>query len=183
MDITHILSLNDDSILVGFADNSMAVLMLPSLNLSHKLSTSWLNDACGDVTCVHVDEKHQRPYAYIGTSEGYVRVLQVLPEFREVEYCITAADAGVGSKMAVSSIEVSPKDERYLLISYDSHDEKTGAVVVFDMVKHKTFRIYKTKGITTAAFDHTGEALYAGKTLLHTHRPARHICSLTCKQV
>jgi hypothetical protein len=162
VDITHIVSLNDDSILVGFADNSLAVLMLPSLNLSHKLPASWLNEVCGDMTTVYYDEKHFRPYVYVGTSEGYVRVLQVLPEFREVEYCLTCADTGMTGDMAVSALEICPKDERYLMIAYDSNDEKSGAVVVYDIVKHKTFRVYKSVGITTAAFSHTGEALYAG---------------------
>lgn len=172
VDITHLVSLNDDSILVGFADNCLAVLMLPSLNLSHKLPASWLNDVCGDITTLYVDEKHFRPYAYVGTSEGYVRVLQVLPDFREVEYCVTCADTGMTGDMAVSALEISPKDERYLMIAYDSNDEKSGAVVIYDMVKHKTYKVYKSVGITTAVFSHTGEALYAGIIILD------HCCQL-----
>ena len=162
VDITHIISLTDDSILVGFADNSLAVLMLPYLKVSHTLSCDWLPEACGDITAIHYNEKHLRPYIYVGTSGGYVRVLQVLPDFREVEYCITCADVGVSADMVVSDIQVCPKDERYLMIAYDGSDEKTGAVAVFDMVKHKVFRLYKAAGVTTAVFHHTGEVLYAG---------------------
>mmetsp|Transcript_6254 Transcript_6254/g.9444 ORF Transcript_6254/g.9444 Transcript_6254/m.9444 type:complete len:1136 (+) Transcript_6254:136-3543(+) len=166
MDITHIVSAYDENILVRFADNSLSVFMIPSLTLSHHLPASWLNEACGDITTIHIDEYHPRHYAYLGTTEGYVRVLQVLPEFREVEYCITCSDAGVGGHMAVSDLQICPKDEKYLLIAYDGvDDESVGAVVVYDLAKRRSYRVYKTAGITTAAFNHNGDMLFAGTRL------------------
>lgn len=109
MDITHILSLHEEKILVCFADNSMAVFQLPSLQLLHRIESGWLNSVCGDVTTIHIDESRAKYYAYVGTSEGYVRVLHVANEFREVEYCITTADSGITGNMAVSDLQLSPK--------------------------------------------------------------------------
>lgn len=109
MDITHIVSLHEEKILVCFADNSMAVFLLPTLQLAYKLDASWLHPNCGDVTTIHIDESRSKYYAYIGTSEGYVRVLHLVNEFREVEYCITTVDSGLIGKMAVSDLQISPK--------------------------------------------------------------------------
>jgi hypothetical protein len=109
MDITHILSLYEEKILVCFADNSMAIFQLPNLHLLHRIESSWLSPICGDVTTIHIDESRGKYYAYIGTSEGFVRVVHLINEFREVEYCITTTDSGVTGKMAVSDLQLSPK--------------------------------------------------------------------------
>jgi hypothetical protein len=107
--VTHIVSLYEDKILVCFADNSLAIFSLPSLTLTSRLESSWLNPVCGDVTSIHVDENHLRNFAYIGTAEGFVRVLQVVPDFREVDYVITMADSAVTGRCAVSDLQISPK--------------------------------------------------------------------------
>ncbi len=118
MDITHIISLYEEKILVCFADNSMAVFLLPTLQLAHRIESSWLNPLCGDVTVIHIDETRSRYYAYVGTSEGYVRVLHIAAEFREVDFCITSIDSGVTGNMAVSDLQLSSK---VLDISFDFH--------------------------------------------------------------
>jgi hypothetical protein len=109
MDITHILSLSEEKILVCFADNSMAIFHLPYLQLLYRLEASWLDAICGDVTAIHIDESRGKYYAYVGTSEGYVRVLHLLNDFREVEFCITTSDSGVTGTMAVSDLQLNPK--------------------------------------------------------------------------
>jgi hypothetical protein len=118
MDITHILSLSDEKILVCFADNALAIFQLPYLQLLYRLDSSWLSTICGDVTTIHIDESRGKSYAYVGTSEGFVRVLHLLNDFREVEYCITTADSGVTGTMAVSDLQLNPKV--FYLTSSDS---------------------------------------------------------------
>lgn len=162
IDITFIVPLLEERILISYDDNSLAVLEVSSLQLCHRLQKSWLHPACGDITAIHIDEMHQRSFAFIGTSEGYVRVVETLPTFRECDYVITSANSGLPEKMAVSQLQICPKEEKYLAIAYDGAEPCTGAVVVFDLVKNKTFRLYKTDAVTSLAWSHDGEMLFAG---------------------
>ena len=69
-DITHIVSLHEERILVTYSDNSMAVLMLPSLAVVDRLPSSWLAKPFGDITVVYIDERNGRNFAYVGTTDG-----------------------------------------------------------------------------------------------------------------
>jgi hypothetical protein len=109
IDITHITSLQDEHILIGYDDNSLVVLSLPSLRMCHQLPSTWLHPGCGDITTIHIDDTHSRSFAYIGTSEGYVRVIDTLPTFRECDFMITCATNGLPESMAVSQLQICPK--------------------------------------------------------------------------
>ena len=169
LDITNIIEYSTDKIIVTFADNSLAVLALPSLTLLTRLD-NWLGEACGDVTSVYSSYILSQNYIFIGTSEGFVRVLEIAIEegqpqtMRECDYVITSSNAGVSAKMVVSSLQLCPKDEKYLAISYDgpSSTKSAGVTIIYDLAKKKVHRSYKSAGVTTLAWNHVGDVLYAG---------------------
>jgi hypothetical protein len=171
IDITNIIEFDTDKIIVTFADNSMAVLALPSLTLLTRLD-NWLGKSCGDITSLYSSYILSQSYIFVGTSEGFVRVLDVTSDeshqhsIRECDYTITSANAGVTAGMVVSSLQLCPKDEKYLAISYDSYDGSTsncsGVTIIYDLAKKKVHRTYKSTGVTCISWNHVGDVLYAG---------------------
>lgn len=171
IDITNIIDFDIDKIIVTLADNSIAVLSLPSLTVLAQLS-NWLGKPCGDITALYSSHILSQNYVFVGTSEGFVRVLEIACEdgeshaIRECDYVITSSNVGVAAKMVVSSLQICPKDEKYLAISYDSFDGTTptssGVTVMYDLSKKKVHRTYKSDGVTCLAWNHVGDVLYAG---------------------
>lgn len=164
-EVTKIVAVHDDCILVTFGDNSLAVLSLPELNVMDLKERTWLGPQVGDIVAMHVDEPGEKGYVYVGTSEGLLLVMECLTPsgtLRLCDYSINCSDAGLGSRMAISAIHMCPKDEKYLAIAYDGATPDEGSIVIFDLVKHKPHRVYETAGITSIAWVHNGEHLYAG---------------------
>lgn len=172
LDITNIIEFSTDKIIVTFADNSLAVLALPSLTLITRLD-NWLEESCGDITSVYSSYLLSQNYIFVGTSEGFVRVLDIAIEegqtqtMRECDYVITSSNAGVSARMVISSLQLCPKDEKYLAISYDAYDgpsstASSGVTIIYDLAKKKVHRSYKSAGVTTLAWNHVGDVLYAG---------------------
>jgi hypothetical protein len=70
--VTAIVSPSVNTILCVFADNSLVVLDLPTLNVLDLLPGSqWLptNKAAGEITFVHVDEPAEKNFVFVGTSK------------------------------------------------------------------------------------------------------------------
>jgi WD40 repeat protein len=157
---------SNNSILVAFEDNSLAVLDLPNLNILDLLpGNTWLNSKqCGDITFIHVDEPADKPFVFVGTSRGYIFVLEVKDSIRVCEYMLTPSDLGLAPScnMVVAEIAVCPKDEKYIAVGLSSADRALGKVVVFNFVKHKIKTTHDTLSISSVCWDHTGETLYAG---------------------
>ena len=167
--VCSIVALGANKLLIAFADNSLAMMGLPTLNMIDILEGSWLTSRASDVTItfLHVDEPGERLYAYVGTSEGSFFVLDLQqPTIRLCDYSVTWAEAGLSHSMALVEIQICPKDERYIALGYDGPTVAAGAVVIYDLVKRKVYRQYPTAAITTLAWSHTGECLYAGKQQL-----------------
>jgi hypothetical protein len=163
--VTSIQSAGSDRILVGFGDNSLVVLSLPALSIVDLVECTWISKQAGDIVTVHVDTPGEKGFIYIGTTEGLLLVLESGEDtgaVRVCEYSVNWSEAGLRSKMSISSLQICPKDERYIAIGFDGASESEGAVVIFDMVKRKPHRVYETGAVTTLAWTHTGEALYAG---------------------
>ncbi len=109
--VNHILSFNDEHVVVAFSDNSLALFGLPALNLLEVQPGAWLHEALGDISALYMNEyASARNFVYVGTSSGCVRILEVLPLFRQCEYMVSPADAGLTAKqMAVSDLQICPK--------------------------------------------------------------------------
>ena len=164
-EVTSINSVGPDRILVGFGDNSLVVLSLPSLSIVDLVECTWISKQAGDIVTVHVDTPGGTGFVYIGTTEGLLLVLESGQEtgaVRVCEYSVNWSEAGLRTKMAISCLQICPKDERYIAIGFDGASEEEGSVVIFDMAKRKPHRVYETGAITSLAWTHTGEALYAG---------------------
>jgi hypothetical protein len=106
---SHIVALTDDRIAVVLGNNSIHVLSLPLLDVVATLPAGWLSKRYGDISTVSYDATNRRPYIYIGTSEGFVRVLEVSSFIRVSEFNLSLSDAGLTGNLLVSSIQVSPK--------------------------------------------------------------------------
>lgn len=119
-EVTSIISVNNDKILVGFGDNSLAVLALPTLNVVDLVECTWLNSSrSGDIVTIYTDEPSERGFVYIGTSEGLLIVTECAAasgSVRVCDYSVNWNEAGLKSKMAISCIQMCPKDERYLTL-------------------------------------------------------------------
>lgn len=164
-EVTSIHSIGPDRILVGFGDNSLVVLSLPSLSVVDLVECTWISKQAGDVVTVHVDNPGEKGFIYIGTTEGLLLVLESNAStgaVRACEYSVNWSEAGLRAKMVISCLQICPKDERYMAIGFDGPSESEGAVVIFDLVKRKPHRVYETGAVTSLAWAHPGEALYAG---------------------
>jgi len=164
-EILEILSIHDERILVALADNSMEVLTLPYLlpMTAQSVPNSWLGPSDGGISSLYCDENYEKkPYVYVGTTEGSLYVIELLPTFRNCDYTITPTDAGISGEMALSFIDVSPKDPRYVALGYDGPYSDAGGVVVFDLVKHKQHRYYNCAAVASLAWHHSGDILFAG---------------------
>lgn len=165
-EVTAITALHDNRIIVCYSDNSLVVMELPTLDIIDLYSGSWLDRKSGDISVVQVDGPGEKNFTYIGTSEGVVLVLDVTESsIRHVDFKLTWSDLGVGQSMMVSDIQVCPKDDRYLAISFSGSKGNQGAIVIFDLVKHKVHKNFKTAAVTTLEWNCTGEVLYAGTRL------------------
>ena len=49
-----------------------------------------------------------------------------------------------------------------MAIGYDGASTSDGAIVIFDLTKRKPYKSYNTSAITTLAWQHSGEVIYAG---------------------
>jgi hypothetical protein len=108
-EVAHLHSFHDDKLLVVLGNNAVYVLSLPSLDTIAFLDPSWLPSKFGDVSSVHIDETTVRNFAYIGTSGGFVRVLDLLPIIRICGYTISLADVGLSGNMLVADLALCPK--------------------------------------------------------------------------
>lgn len=161
-----ITALFPDRILVAFADNSMVMLELPSLNVLDLLQPNWLHKKCGDISCVRYDAPGEKNFVYVGTTEGFMFVLDANDEaeLTVVDYLISCKSLGLHKNMTLSDIQVYPKDEKYIALGYDG--DGVGAVVIYDHTKQKPHRVFDTKAITSMSWQHLGDALYAGERML-----------------
>lgn len=111
-DANRVLSIagtDDASILVTYADNSLAVLSLPSLNVIDLLPGSWLPARVGNITSVYADDTRDRHYAYFGTSGGHVYVADVQSNIRICEYSLNPSDLGIDSSLSIVDLQICPK--------------------------------------------------------------------------
>eukprot|EP01041_Mallomonas_annulata_P006170 gene6170-12502_t len=163
-EVTHIMSLQEDKILVACGDHSLVVLSLPYLHIcpSNIVPNTWLESSAGGITSVYFDEYLGRNYVYIGTFEGSFQVIQIFPTFRICEYKITSSELDLSRGMSVSSIATCPKEERYVAIGFDGPFADVGAVVIYDILKRKPYRFYNTSAVTSIAWHHSGDFLFAG---------------------
>ena len=163
--VKFIASLDPDKILVAFSDNSIDVLELPSMTLVGDLDAHWMGPAnkSGNITVVYVDEPGEKNYTYIGTSEGVLMVVDVLDSaVRVCDFSLTWRALGLSKAMAVSDVQMYPKDEKFLTIGFQSDSALVGAVVIYDFSRMKVHRVFETKAISSMAWTSDGEALYAG---------------------
>lgn len=166
--VTHIVSLHPNRILVGFSDNNIAVLDLPSLNLLHELGSSWIKGS--DITAIYTDEAGERNFVFVGTSDGLITVLDTsdLTSIRVCNYSISWKMMSLPKSMAVSDIQLCPKDERYLAVGLEGPLSNIGALVIFDLVKQKPLKVFETAAIASICWQHHGDVLFAGKiTILY----------------
>ncbi len=162
--VSSIVQLHHNQILVLFEDNSIVVMELPTLDIVDLLAPSWLAGAgrnTGDVSVVYVDVPGEKNFVYIGTTEGVVLVIEVTDTIRICDFKLTCHELGVPN-MAVCDISTCPKDDKYLAIGYGGSSVNEGSVVIFELVKHKVQRTFKTAAVTSMDWRHTGDYLYVG---------------------
>ena len=161
--IRKIIPIGDDKVFISNNDNSLALLSVPSLELIDMFNPDWLGKSYGHISYVYVDEPSELNFVYIGTTRGFIIVLDVKDgKIRLCDYMITLEEIGLQSNMGVRSIQLCPLDDKFIAIAYRDRDDADGAIVIFDLVKKKLVRAYSTSAITTLAWTHTGHALYAG---------------------
>jgi len=116
-EISIIVPVQNDKVLIAYGNNSLTLFDLPYLNTVYSLHESWLGRKAGDITYIHYDDAMQGNFVYVGTSSGYVLVLEMSQSsLRECDYLITLNDVGINADvMAVSSIEMYP--EVHLLLN------------------------------------------------------------------
>jgi hypothetical protein len=118
---------------------------------------------------VYVDAATEKNFVYLGTSEGSFFVLEfrdTLNTLRICDYKLTLTEFTINDKMFISDIQICPKDERFIACSFQSTEEEGedyGFVVMYDLLKSKVHRKYKTiGGISSIFWHHSGDFLYAG---------------------
>ncbi len=134
-EVVSIVALHPNRILVAFGDNSLVVMELPTLEVIDLLrSSSWMNPKWGDITAIHCDMPNEKNFIYVGTSEGYLTVLDVMESaVRVCDFELTTSDFSLqGQSFSISDIQSCPKDERFLVIGFDGGNANCGAVVVYD---------------------------------------------------
>lgn len=162
-EVVSIIPLSPNRILVAFVDNSFAVMELPTLEVIDLLQPSWLSSRDGDLTAIYCDLPSGKNFVYMGTSEGYVHVLDVMEgSVRVCEFQLKPTDLGIaGQSMAISDIQTCPKDERYLAIACDGTSTDAGMLVVFDLSKHKIHKSFKTSAIANFVWHNSGDIIFA----------------------
>ncbi len=164
-EVVSIVPLHPNKILAAFADNSIVIMELPTLEIIDLLEPSWLSSRHGDISSIYCDLPSEKNFVYIGTTEGYLNVLDVMESaIRICDFELSSSsDLGLtGQSMSISDIQSCPKDERYLAIGLEGGSTESGAIVVYDLVKHKVHKMFKTAGISSMHWHHFGEILYAG---------------------
>jgi len=166
IEVAFMVVVYPNKLFVTFSDNSAQLLELPSLTLLALLGSNWITNRNEKITTVYVDEAGQLPFAFVGTSEGVVSVLDLSGPFsiRLCDYVISWKTIGLKFAYQVTDIQIYPKDEKYLAISYDSITSSAGHVVIFDLTKQKPYRSYDTtNAIVSLAWQHQGDMLFAGE--------------------
>lgn len=114
------------------------------------------------ILTLYVDEAGMLPFAYLGSSRGGFHVIECLASsIRVCDYHLPRFPR-TSSKMALVSIKICPKDERYIGLAYYDFEENAGLVVVYDMSKKKTSSQYHGLAVLTLEWEHTGNVLFAG---------------------
>lgn len=110
-EVSHLVTFHDDKVIAVFGNNMIYVLSLPFLNVVSSLEAGWLPASMGDVSALHVDDTTLRNFAYVGTTNGDLRVLELLcPDIRICDYMVTLSDIGEKShSMIVSDAMMCPK--------------------------------------------------------------------------
>lgn len=162
-EVVSIVPLYPNKILVAFADNSIVALELPTLEVLDLLPSTWLSAKDGDLTSMYCDLPSEKNFVYCGTSEGNLYVLDVMESaIRICDYSLTATDLGIaGQKMAITDIQINPRNDRFLALGCDGPNVESGMVVVFDLEKNKLHKNFKTAAISNINWHHMGEVLYA----------------------
>ncbi len=164
IEVVSIVALYPNKILVVFGDNSIVIMELPSLEVIDLLPPSWLPSKLGDITAIHADLPSEKNFVYIGTSEGSLQVLDVMESaIRVCDFTLNRNELGISGSFAISDIQSCPKDERYIAIALDGSSVDSGYVIIFDFVKNKVHKSFKTKAIASLYWHHLGEVLFAGK--------------------
>ncbi len=166
-EVISIVSPSSDSLLVAFGNNSLALFALPQLILIDLLPPAWLPSNTGDITFMYVDEPGGKNFVYIGTSLGFVFVLEARGNLRICELALSPRDLGVpasAAAMAVSDIQICPKDEKYLAVGLSGSSRELGAVAVINFTaKAKAHHYQDTKAaVSSITWTHNGDTLFAG---------------------
>lgn len=168
IEVVSIVALHPNKILVVFGDNSIVVMELPSLEVIDLLPPAWLPSKLGDITSIHADLPCEKNFVYIGTSEGSLQVLDVMESaIRVCDFTLHRNELGISGSFSISDIQSCPKDERYLAIALDGASVDSGYVIIFDFVKSKVHKSFKTKAIASLSWHHLGEVLFAGTIFLY----------------
>lgn len=168
-EVLSIVAIYPNKILVAFADNSIAVMELPTLNIIDLLPPNWMGNRVGEITALHCDLPSEKPFVFVGTSEGNVFVLDVMESaVRICDFSLGLVDFNLsGETLAVADLQLSSKDERYLAIGlscrddFDSRRADQGAIIIYDLLKNKVLKNIKVPSVTSLAWHHLGELLFA----------------------
>ena len=125
--VRFIVITGEDSCLVFYRDNCVAMFRLPFLKCLQILPSSWMEDASidGDVTAVHVDEYSDqliKTFVYVGTSSGKLLVLEVLPsgDVRVCHYTVGLRDVELTGEYKITAI-LSVSRNQWLAITFRYH--------------------------------------------------------------
>lgn len=164
IEVVSLVAIYPNKVLAAFADNSIVVMELPSLNIVDLLQPNWLGARAGDITTLHSDLPGEKAFVFAGTSEGTVHVLDVMEgSIRICDYSLGLSDFGLsGQTLSVADLHLCPKDDKYLAVGFDGADFGTGALVIYDLSKSKVHKTFKVPGVTSLAWHHAGELLFAG---------------------
>lgn len=147
-----------------FGDNSLVAMEIPSLEVIDLLPSNWLPQTFGDLTAIHSDTVSEKNFVYLGTSEGVFIVLDIMESMiRVCDFQLSKSDFGFSSKeVSISDIQLCPKDEKFVAVGFEGGDLEEGHVVIYDFVKHKVHKSFNLPSISSMAWHHLGEVLYAG---------------------
>mmetsp|Transcript_3693 Transcript_3693/g.3844 ORF Transcript_3693/g.3844 Transcript_3693/m.3844 type:complete len:1029 (-) Transcript_3693:1985-5071(-) len=120
--ILFIVPIRNEMTLIAYKNNSIAVLRTPSLVTLDLKKTNWMtnsDESGGEITCVHIDEYTEgvNTFLYIGTSEGFLHVIEVSPFgiIRICNYSLSIADVELPSSMGITAVL---SDEKCIMIAY-----------------------------------------------------------------
>jgi WD40 repeat protein len=161
--VLSIQALYPNKVLVAFEDNSIIVMDLPTLDVVDLLLPSFIDTKHGYISCIHVDTPSEKCFVYIGTTEGFLYVLDILEtSIRICDYSLSCRDFGLSQSMIINDIKICPKDEKYLAFGLGGSDMNDGVVVIYDLVKHKEKRSFKCAAVSSLSWHHSGETLFVG---------------------